>query len=84
MFSSIRVKMHVQSNCCSLFSFQYASYLLYMADCFIGSNTCFFFVSAVNSCNDTVSLLGPMFCVACYDSCLAAVVHGLGYTWITH
>ena len=38
------------------------------------------FVSAVNPCNDTVSLLGPMLCIACYDSCLAAVVHGLGYT----
>jgi len=44
----------------------------------------FFFVSAVNSCNDTVSLLGPMFCIAGYVSCLAAVVRGLGYTWITH
>jgi hypothetical protein len=66
---------------CLAFSKQVTCYVL--ADCFICSNTCSF-VSAVNSCNDTVSLLGPMFCIACYDSCLAAVVHGLGYTWITH
>ena len=34
-----------------------------------------FFVSTVDSPNDTVSLLGPIFCVACFDSCLVAVVH---------
>ena len=66
---------------CSVFSMQVTCYVL--ADGFICSNACSF-ASAVNSCNDTVSVLGPMFCIACYDSCLAAVVHGLGYTWITH
>jgi hypothetical protein len=66
---------------CLVFSMQVSCYVL--ADGFICSNTRSF-VSAVNSCNDTVSLLGPMFCIACYDSCLTAVVHGLGYTWITH
>jgi len=34
-----------------------------------------FFVSAVDSYNDTVSLLGPMFCIAFCDGCPAAVVH---------
>ena len=66
---------------CLVFSTLVTCYIL--ADFFICSNTCSL-VSAVNSCNDTVSLLGPMFCIACYDSCLAAVVHGLGYTRITH
>ena len=65
---------------CLAFSMQVTCYVL--ADGFICSNTCSF-VSTVKSRNDTVSLLGPMFCIACYDSCLAAVVHGLGYTWIT-
>ena len=50
---------------CLAFSMQVTCYVL--TDGFICSNTCCF-VSAVNSCNDTVSLLGPMFCIACYDS----------------
>ena len=45
--------------------------------CFVlaGGLICSNFVSTVDSCNDIVNLLGPMFCIACYDSCLAAVVH---------
>ena len=66
---------------CLVFSAQVTCYVL--ADGFICSNTCSF-VSAVNSCNDTVRLLGPMFCIASYDSCLANVVHGLGYASVTH
>ena len=57
---------------CLVFSTQVTCYVL--AGSLICSNTCSF-VSAVNSCNDTVSLLGPMFCIAFCDGCPAAVVH---------